>query len=204
MSSGNEGSISRWFAGLRSGDDESARVLWHRFFARMVRLARFKLGSAPRAAADEEDVAISAFHSLCAGVVRGNFPQLDDRDELWRLLTTITVRKALDVVERQGRQKRGGLGPGAILGSGAARATNSRGLDGVVDRELGPEVTAILAEEYQRLFDDLRDESLRRVARLRLEGHTGAEIAERLGCNRRTVVRKLELIRQTWLGVEPP
>ncbi len=96
--------------------------------------------------------------------------------------------------------------PGARgdLGVGCGRATNSRGLDGVVDRELGPEVTAILAEEYQRLFDDLRDESLRRVARLRLEGHTGAEIAERLGCNRRTVVRKLELIRQTWLGVEPP
>jgi len=203
MSSGNEGSISRWFAGLRSGDDESARVLWHRFFERMVRLARFKLGGAPRAAADEEDVAISAFRSLCAGAVRGKFPQLDDRDEFWRLLTTLTARKALDELERQQRQKRGGPRPGALVGSGATRAT-SAGLEGVVDRELGPEVAAILAEEYQRLFDDLRDESLRRVARLRLEGHTGAEIAERLGCNRRTVVRKLELIRQTWLGAQCP
>ena len=116
MSSGNEGSITRWFAGLRSGDDESARVLWHRFFNRMVRLARFKLGAAPCAEADEEDVAIAAFQSLCAGVVRGNFPQLDDRDEFWRLLTTITVRKALDVIERQQRQKRGGRRPAALAG----------------------------------------------------------------------------------------
>ena len=112
MSPGNEGSITHWFAGLRSGDDESVRVLWQRFFSPMMRLARFKLGAAPRAAADEEDVAISAFQSVCAGAMRGKFPQLDDRDEFWRLVATITVRKALDVVERQERQKRGGAQPG--------------------------------------------------------------------------------------------
>ena len=75
-------------------------LLWHRFFNRMVRLADSNSARRRRTAADEEDVAISAFHSLCEGVVRGNFPQLHDRDEFWRLLTTITVRKALDVIER--------------------------------------------------------------------------------------------------------
>jgi DNA-directed RNA polymerase specialized sigma24 family protein len=91
---------------------------------------------------------------------------------------------------------------------GAPRAR--AGLTSVVSRrdarcrESSPKVAAILAEECQRLIDDLQDESLRRVARLNLEGYTGAEIAEQLGCNRRTVVRKLEVIRQTWLGVEAP
>jgi DNA-directed RNA polymerase specialized sigma24 family protein len=192
-----EGSVSRWIVDLKAGDGAAARELWRRYFEELVRLARIKLGDAPRAEADEEDVALSAFHSLCAGATRGGFPNLDDRDGLWRLLVTITVRKAFDQVQRQRRQKRAGP-------SGAGSASlNAVGLDWVVGREPGPEVAAILAEEYRRLFDDLRDESLREVARLRLEGSTGSEIAERIGCNRRTVTRKLELIRQTWESEVP-
>ena len=36
------------------------------------------------APADEEDVALSAFDSLCRGAVEGRFPRLDDRNDLWR------------------------------------------------------------------------------------------------------------------------
>jgi DNA-directed RNA polymerase specialized sigma24 family protein len=197
VTTGDEGSVSRWIVDLKAGDGSAARELWRRYFEELVRLARFKLGGAPRAEADEEDVALSAFHSLCAGATRGNFPNLDDRDGLWRLLVTITVRKAFDQVQRQRRQKRAGT-------SGVASATrNVVGLEWVAGREPSPEVAVILADEYRRLFDDLRDESLRDVARLRLEGHTGAEIAQRMGCNRRTVTRKLEVIRQTWESEVP-
>ena len=38
---------------------------------------------------------------------------------------------------------------------------------------------------------------LQEIALLAMEGRTQAEIAERLGCSRRTIVRKLELIRAT-------
>ena len=48
---------------------------------------------APRRASDEEDVALSAFQSFYQGIARGRFPQLEDRDNLWRLLITITARK---------------------------------------------------------------------------------------------------------------
>ena len=46
------------------------------------------LGQGPRLAADadEEDAALSAFHCLCEGAVRGRFLRLDDRDDLWRVL----------------------------------------------------------------------------------------------------------------------
>ena len=77
------------------------------------------------------------------------------------------------------------------------------GLDLVTSREPSPEAIAIFAEQCQRLFESLGDESLRQVVSLRLEGFTGEEIAERLGCNRRTVTRKLELIRETWLELVP-
>jgi len=42
------------------------------------------------------------------------------------------------------------------------------------------------------------------VALLKMEGYTGEEIADRLGCSLRSVARKLELIRRTWLGGEGP
>jgi DNA-directed RNA polymerase specialized sigma24 family protein len=67
-----------------------------------------------------------------------------------------------------------------------------------------PGFAAMMAEECQRVLDAPGDESTRRVALLRMEGYSGEEIAERLGCNRRTVTRKLELIRREWQDGEAP
>jgi hypothetical protein len=89
-----EGSVSGWLGQLKDGDPDAAQHLWQRYFARLVGLARARLQGTPRQAADEEDVALSAFKSFCAGVKQGRFPRLDDRDDLWRLLVTLTARKA--------------------------------------------------------------------------------------------------------------
>jgi DNA-directed RNA polymerase specialized sigma24 family protein len=183
------GSITHCLPGLKAGDDASVQVIWERYFGELVRLARERLGHAPRAAADEEDIALSAFHSLCEGAAHDRFAKLGDRDELWRLLATITSRKALGLIRTQNRKKRGG---------GEGRPANV-GLDALVDIGPAPDVAAAMAEEVRRLLGSLASDSLREVALLRMEGYTGEEIAERLGCNRRTVTRKLELIRQTWL-----
>ena len=51
---------------------------------------------------------MSAFNSFCAGAAPGKFPQLADRDDIWRLLVVITARKAMAQANREGRQKRGG------------------------------------------------------------------------------------------------
>jgi DNA-directed RNA polymerase specialized sigma24 family protein len=188
-----QGSISQWIEGLKAGDDAAARRIWNRYFSDLVRLARARLRSAPSAAADEEDVALSAFHSLCAGASQGHFPSLDNRDDLWRLLVTITLRKAFDQMQHQSRQKRGGA-----RGSAAGPAAQPVSLEQVACPDPTPEVAALLAEQYCLLFDSLRDETLKRIARLRMEGYTGDEIAEQLGCTRRTVSRKVELIRTIW------
>ena len=78
------------------------------------------------------------------------------------------------------------------------------GLDWLAGGEPTPEFAAMLEEQYRRLLEVLPEPSLRDVARLRLEGCTGEEIAARLGCNRRTITRKLELIRRTWSERLPP
>jgi hypothetical protein len=61
MATGDEGSVTRWLAELKAGDPAAAQRLWARYFADLVRLARARLRQAPRAAEDEEDVALSAF-----------------------------------------------------------------------------------------------------------------------------------------------
>jgi DNA-directed RNA polymerase specialized sigma24 family protein len=65
-----------------------------------------------------------------------------------------------------------------------------------VGSEPTPEFAAMVAEEYRRLLERLDDDVLRKVAVLRMEGHTNDEIAEKLGCARRTVARQLALIRR--------
>ncbi len=96
MSSDGEGSVTRWIADLKGGDAEAARALWGRYFDDLVRIARAKLRATRRVGADEdeEDAALSAFDSFCAGAARGQFPNLADRHDLWRLLVVIAARKA--------------------------------------------------------------------------------------------------------------
>ena len=199
MSSQNEGSISRWIGPLKAGDDEAARELWRRYFTTLVRLARGHLGATRRAAADEEDVALSALDSFFAGMAAGRFPRLEDRDDLWRVLVTLTTRKAIDQVQHERRQKRGG---GRVVGESAldAPGIEGEGLAHVACPEPTPEFAALLADECRRRLDELRDDTMRRIALLKLEGYTDAEIADRLDLGRRTIVRKLNLIRDTWRG----
>jgi DNA-directed RNA polymerase specialized sigma24 family protein len=199
MPEDDRGSVTRWIANLKEGDRQAVQPLWERYFTRMANLARARLRAVrvKDAAHDEEDAALSAFDSLCAGLARGQFPDLSDRDDLWRLLVVITSRKVLVQARRQLRQKRGGgnVRPASDL-------ADARDLDDddllvrVVSNEPTPEFAAMVAEEYRRLLDRLGNDGLRQVAVLRMEGATGEEIAAKLGCTRRTVVRQLSLIRR--------
>jgi DNA-directed RNA polymerase specialized sigma24 family protein len=72
----------------------------------------------------------------------------------------------------------------------------------VESREPTPKFAAIMVEECRGLLGRLRDDSLRALALLRLEGFTNEEVAQRLGCSLRTVARKMELIRRSWSSEE--
>jgi len=187
------GSITFWIEQLKAGDPAAAQKLWESYFQKMVELARQKLQGMPRRAADEEDVALSAFNSFCRGTSSGRFPQLRDRDSLWPLLVAITAHKAVDLMRRERRLKRGGPAPDTQWPTAAGME-----LDQVIGREPTPEFALQVAEECQRLLDRLDDAGLRSVALWKMEGYTVDEIAARLGCVPRTVERKLRAIRELW------
>jgi DNA-directed RNA polymerase specialized sigma24 family protein len=199
------GSVTHWLARLQAGDREAAQQLWERYFRRLVGLARDRLRGAPRGAADEEDVALSAFDSFCRGAEQGRFPRLHDRDNLWRLLVVITARKAQQLAQRERRQKRGGgvvLDEAALAGPTGA-VPEKAGLEGVLGAEPTPEFAAQVAEECRRLLRALGDAELEAVALLKMEGYTTEEIAAKLGYVPRTIERKLRLIRGLWESEAP-
>ena len=181
--------VTIWLGQLQAGDPAAARPLFDRYFRRLVGLARKRLQNVSRRAADEEDVALSAFDSFCRNAEHGRFPDLSDRESLWRLLAAFTVRKAARQVRDGGRQKRGG-----------AVGTDDRSavLAEVLGREPDPELATEMAEECERLLSLLDDPELRRMALLRMDGHSVEEVAEKTGCAPRSVKRKLQLIRNIW------
>ena len=191
------GSVTHWIGALKSGNQEAAQELWQRYWTRLVGLAAKKLSGAQRQTADEEDVAQIAMNSFFLGAREGRFPLLHDRHDLWALLVRITANKAVDKRIRDRAQKRGG---DQIIKS-MHRTVDSEWsdqLEPVLGQEPTPEFAAQVSEEYQLLLAALPDATLRQIAVWKMERYTHDEIAEKLGCVRRTVQRRLQLIQQIW------
>jgi DNA-directed RNA polymerase specialized sigma24 family protein len=193
------GSVTYWIGRLKGGDEAAAEKLWESYFQRLVVLARTRLQAAPRRAADEEDVALSAFHAFCRGAGQGRFPRLSDRDDLWQVLVLLTARKAANLVRQERRRKRGGgqVHNASALPAGCGPGDGPAFLD-LIAREPDPGLAAQVAEEYRHLLARLGDATLQAVAVWKMEGHTNEEIAAKLGRSVVTVERKLALIRGIW------
>ncbi len=195
--------VTRWVESLEKGDEDAAARLWEYCFPRLLRYANQRLPGHLRRALDEEDVALSAFRSFCMGSARGAFPNLHGRDELWRLLLCITARKAQARLRHEFREKRGG---GKVAGESifleGARSADAAGIGHVPDYGTPtPEVLAQFSDECEHLMNLLEDETVKTIAILRIEGYSVDEIAARVGCAKRSVERRLTLIRKTWSHV---
>jgi len=188
-------SVSTWIGHLKAGDAAASEALWERYFAQLVELARQHLSRKVRRSADEEDVALSAFADFCAGVTAGRFPRLSNRLDLWRLLLTITLRKAHKVAEYEGQQRRD-----------AGRTAHAMDLFDLADADLDrlagaapdPALAAEVADQLAWLLRALPDNDLRPVALDLLAGYSAPEIAQRRQTSLRTVERRCQRIRQFW------
>lgn len=185
------------------GDEEATTILWERYFQPLVRLAGTRLPKNLRRTGDEEDIALSAFHSFIAGIRRDQFPDLAGPDNLWGLLITLTSRKVNAHLRKQTRQKRGGgnvRGESVFLdssGNANQAGLEQFGSEGSSDA-MRPDLRIELAEACEALLDELPDDQLRRIAVLRMDGYLVDEIATRLELSKRAVERRLQLIRKIW------
>lgn len=190
-------SVSQWIEDLKQGNEDAAAQLWERYFEKMVLAARRKRGHQTLAVTDDEDVALSAFDSLCRGAANGNFTRLTDRHDLWPLLLTITAQKSIDRLRWEKRQRRGG-NENVVRDSELPGTGREQALEQILCAGPTPEALLLMEEQYARLLSSLRDDTLRNIVQWKLEGHTNEQIAQLLGISVHAVGRKLRMIRLVW------
>jgi RNA polymerase sigma-70 factor (ECF subfamily) len=176
-------------ASLRGGAPEAARAVFDRFARRLVALAASRLPGPLRAKVDGEDVAQSVFRTFFRRQAEGQF-RLESWDQLWTLLTVLTVRKCgqrldeLRAARRDvSREQRHSPSPDPS----AAELP-------LVDPAPSPSEAAMLAETLQQVLAGLTERE-RPVVLLRLRGYTLAEVSRQVGCTERTVGRILKHVR---------
>ena len=195
-----QGSVTGMILGLRLEDpavrDAAARQIWERYFRDLLTLARNNLDKRIRVRTSEEDVAQSMFKSFCMRQQRGEF-DLAGRDELWKLLVTITLRKARNAATAQRREKRDVR---RERNAAASEDTDSSlwALEQMEAADPSPAVAVVLNEALERRLKSLADPELQEIALARLEGYTNAEIAVRRDCTERSIERRLARIRSLW------
>jgi len=184
---------------IQANRDESACAeLWRAVYEPLVDIARRRIIGQNRRAADEEDVALSALNSFIHAAEAGRLNGIHDTTDLWRVLTTITARKANAYLMRELAEKRG---QGLVRGDSAFHIGGnvpSPGFDTVPDPGDPHRFVDLLIGECRERIESLPEPVLRTIAIKRMEGYEVTEIASQLGIATATVKRKLARIRGLW------
>lgn len=190
--------VVSWLAKLHHTDESHAEQIWNEYFPRLAKIARQKLGSLPLRSFDEEDVACSALDSFFRGVKKQNF-QLKDKDDLWRLLVTITVRKAHAQRRRFFADRRG---KGRVRGDSVfckpGFEDSAPGFEVVLDDCNMPELAEDVVQACEDLLGHLNRDQLRQAALMKMEGYTHAEVAEELKISVSRVKQLISEIKRIW------
>lgn len=199
MMSSAIGSVSHWIGQIKGGQQSAAARLWRRYSDRMLRLARRRLRGARCRVADEEDVVVSAFQSFVQRAQSGAFPDMHDRDDLWRLLGTIVVHKALNVIRDENSERRGREYTVVDCRTSAADSSEQWNVLANLSGDFPePRLIIMLKDSLRSLLTTLGDDELRTIAIAKLQGQSNDEIADEIGRSIATVERRLRLIRHAW------
>lgn len=187
-----DSNVSHWIDLVKVGDSVAANEIWRHYFDRLVRAVRGRMYGQSRAVSDEEDIVLSVFNSFYDAAENGRFPDLSDRDDLWRLLLRMSGRKVIDKRRHDRRQRRGG----DVQVHSLDRTDDGESVIEAIGDEPSPEMVLMMQESVEQFFSHLGVGQLRDLAGAKLEGYSNAELAERFGCSERTIERRLHLIRE--------
>lgn len=197
--------------------EEAASLIFQKYAEQLLKLIRSRLSESLQQKSEPQDIMQSVWKSFFARTFN-----LRDSESLFPLLAEMCVRKACSAARRHTAQKRtmdrevvmdGELNADRFRHNAQSEklrfmgdhrnhtaednpaiSNNDSSLDLSTCQLMVQGATPAQAAIAIELFESLPD-TLQEIMRLRLEGFHDDEIAERLGCTRRTVVRKAELIR---------
>jgi RNA polymerase sigma-70 factor (ECF subfamily) len=184
------GSAADVLARLRAGEEEAATRLFRRFAHRLIGLARQHLDTRIRAKEDPEDVVQSVYKSFFVRLEKDQF-EIASWDDLWSLLTVITLRKCSDRRDYFRAQRR----DAACEVPADAGDSSSANWGIAIDREPTPDEAAVLSETVEQVLRGL-DSDDRAVIEMSLQGYSTQEISRQLGRTERTVQRLRQRVKQ--------
>jgi RNA polymerase sigma-70 factor (ECF subfamily) len=176
---------------LRSGDEDAAAEVFHRFSQRLIGLARARLDHLVRQKMDPEEVVQSVYKSFFVRFADGQY-DLKTWDGLWALLTLITVRKCghrIEYFRAACRDVRHEAAP--------PPSEDSTSSWEAIARDPTPAEAAMLADTVAQLMRVL-DGRDRDIVSLTLQGLAAPAISAHVGCSERTVRRVLDQVKK-WL-----
>jgi len=189
----NIDSLSVLFRKILTGENEALTELYQRLAQPLANVAERVLKGRAGGRHDAEDIVQSVFTSFWQRARDRKYDSTLNRNQIWKLLATITARKALNRIRQQQAQKRGG---------GEVRlATDLQRRDGEAF-DLAEFAAVLPSQEFDLACEELLsrlDQDCRAVAVLKAMNHTNHEIADILQFTDRKVERKLEIIRRVWL-----
>ena len=186
----SRGSVSHILLRAAESDESAVMQLWQRYFPKLVSLAHKTFAYVPHRVEDANDVAQNALVSFWKQLSKGGVAESLDRNSLWKLLATITVRKVRGEFRRDSAKKRGG---GRVQPFSELPHSKTEQIEDVL-RVVPYHEFDLACEEWINLLPD----DHRQFAILRLFGCTNKEIAVELDCTERKVERKLHRIRAIW------
>jgi RNA polymerase sigma factor (sigma-70 family) len=173
-------SFDELMARLKAGDEGAETLVFRRYVQRLIALAGRQFEAELRDKADVEGVVQSVCKSFFLRQRRGEF-DIDDWDDLWSMLATITLRKCAnrrDYLRASRRSVRREAG-WTVQDGEAFR---------IPDRAPTPAEAAMFSETVEQFFASI-DPDDRAVVQQILMGYTAEEVAAQLDCSERTVRR---------------
>lgn len=190
--------FNQWFAAVCDGDSASTTRLWEDYFERIGRSISGRLTSQGRRYEDHEDVANSVLRTFFRRASLGQFKELGDRDQLWKLLLTIAIRKANDYRKRSMAERRGGKAN--VLGQNMGDDNDHVAAIDLVAGNDGqmPDAEVRAHELFESVMQRMPDDKTRDVVLLHLQGAEKSQIAEMQQCSIRTVERRMQNAIAIW------
>jgi RNA polymerase sigma-70 factor, ECF subfamily len=158
----------------RTGDEEAARRLFERYYARLIELIRRQLGYKLKEVEGSTDIAQSVLRSFFGRAMEDQV-RFGPEDSLWPLLVTITLNKIRNRAKFWQRDRRD-----------RSRQVTLADHNDPLESEPSPQDAAELAELIQQLLEPF-PERRRKIIELILEGYGVGEIASMAGTTERTV-----------------
>ncbi len=176
---------------IRNGEVDAATGLYLRYARRLQRLATYQTSPKLAARVSSEEIVQSVFRTFFRRAASGQY-EVAESDDLWKLFLVITLNKIRKASEYHHAQKRS-IDKTVSLPDGFF----SSDLGADKNQEIACSILEMTIEEILAGLPARHQE----IIRLRIEGYSLPEIAEKTGRAQRTSERVLKAFRESLLGM---